>query len=284
MKNQLPDIDLPVEFVAGTLDDDEILSRYDFPCRIHAAMFVLCVRGELEAIINLHDSVIGPADLVTLLPGTIIQFKRMKPGTELKFMGYSSGFFKSMGLVNNHIDFVTAASRRPVLRLGENMFDIFTDYFTLVQKAWSSGEIYNEEMLKGALVISVMTVRNQYQRNRTETEVSASRGEKLYKELVGLIMRHFEKEKRVGFYAGQLNVTPQHLSSTVRKVSGKTVSDLIAEIVVADAKAKLRSTSMNIQQISYSLNFPNASFFGKFFKRYTGMSPREYRFTETPEI
>jgi AraC-like DNA-binding protein len=44
-----------------------------------------------------------------------------------------------------------------------------------------------------------------------------------------------------------------------------------------DAKSKLKSTDMTIQEISYSLNFPNASFFGKYFKRHVGMTPLEFR-------
>ena len=44
-----------------------------------------------------------------------------------------------------------------------------------------------------------------------------------------------------------------------------------------DAKSQLKSTNRSVQEISDSLNFANMSFFGKYFKRYTGMSPLEYR-------
>ena len=60
-------------------------------------------------------------------------------------------------------------------------------------------------------------------------------------------------------------------------MTGKTVSEIIASIVIMDAKAQLKSTNQTIQEISYSLNFPNVSFFGKYFKRHVGMSPKEYR-------
>ena len=48
-------------------------------------------------------------------------------------------------------------------------------------------------------------------------------------------------------------------------------------MVIMDAKAQLKSTNLPIYQIADSLNFNNVSFFGKYFKRYVGVSPQEYR-------
>lgn len=63
----------------------------------------------------------------------------------------------------------------------------------------------------------------------------------------------------------------------------KSAAEWIDDYVILEAKALLRSTNLTIQQISYELNFPSQSFFGKYFKRLTGMSPKEYkenRYTE----
>jgi len=68
------------------------------------------------------------------------------------------------------------------------------------------------------------------------------------------------------------------MSRTLRETSGKSANDLIYEHVTLEAKALLKSTSMTIQQISDELNFPSQSFFGKYFKRVTGMSPKEYKY------
>lgn len=68
--------------------------------------------------------------------------------------------------------------------------------------------------------------------------------------------------------------------TSVRSCQGsqrKTVGEWIDELVILEAKALLNSLSMNIQEIADRLNFANQSFFGKYFKHYTGMSPKEYR-------
>ena len=63
----------------------------------------------------------------------------------------------------------------------------------------------------------------------------------------------------------------------VKKVSGKTAGEWIDEYVILEAKALLKYSVMSIQEVAYYMNFPNPSFFGKYFKRYVGISPQKYR-------
>lgn len=74
-----------------------------------------------------------------------------------------------------------------------------------------------------------------------------------------------------------MNITPGYLSSVVKNVTGKSAAEWIEEYVLMEAKALLASTDMTIQQICYQLNFPTQSFFGKYFKTHTGVSPKAYR-------
>lgn len=276
MKSALPDIDLPVDFFTGIDIDEDILGHYRFPCRIHAAVFVLCLEGELEATINLKRYRIKKDDLVAIIPGTIIQFHCMAPGSRLGFVGFSHSFFYGTSFINHQMDFFAGAGQQPVLPLSGELKAVVLDFFMLMHNARIKNQMNDKDMLICALVATVICVRNQYMA-RPESERLLNKGERIYKELNQLVMRYFETEKRVTFYAEKMGITPQHLSSTVRKVSGKTVSDVISEVVITDAKSKLKSTTMSIQEISDSLNFPNASFFGKYFKRYTNLSPKEYR-------
>lgn len=59
-----------------------------------------------------------------------------------------------------------------------------------------------------------------------------------------------------------MHLSPQHLSTTIKKITGKTLTDIISSFIINDAKAKLKSTEMTIQEIAYSLNFPDISFSG----------------------
>lgn len=95
--------------------------------------------------------------------------------------------------------------------------------------------------------------------------------------LYNWLSENYMTERRAQFYADKLGISLQHLSTTVKQVTGRNVLDIISHVVIIDVKARLKSTDMTIQEIAYSLNFPSASFFGKYFKRHMGMSPLEYR-------
>lgn len=134
----------------------------------------------------------------------------------------------------------------------------------------------NKDLISTMLLTILHGVGSIHQ-NTNVTTRTFNRGEEIVKRLVQYIIKHYTKERSVAFYADLLHISPQHLSTTVNKITGKTVTDIIAKLVITDAEAKLKSTDLTIQEIAYSLNFPDISFFGKYFKRYTGMSPKQYR-------
>ena len=92
-----------------------------------------------------------------------------------------------------------------------------------------------------------------------------------------LLSENYIMHKEVNWYADKMNLTPRYLTTTIRKVSGYTVSDWLVRFIIKDAKYLLKHSEMTVQQVAYELNFPNQSFFGKFFKKHTGMSPGAYR-------
>ena len=73
------------------------------------------------------------------------------------------------------------------------------------------------------------------------------------------------------------------MSTVVKSVSGRTAGSWIDGYVILAAKVMLRSSASTIQEVSVALNFPNQSFFGKFFKQHVGISPREYRLKNESE-
>ena len=86
-----------------------------------------------------------------------------------------------------------------------------------------------------------------------------------------------KKSESVSYYADKMFLTAKHLSTVVKEISGKTAGEWIDSLVVLEAKALLKSSEMSIQEIADELHFANQSFFGKYFKHHTGMSPKEYR-------
>jgi AraC-like DNA-binding protein len=83
--------------------------------------------------------------------------------------------------------------------------------------------------------------------------------------------------REVQYYADKLDITPKYLTLISRQTSGRSAAQWITYTVILNAKALLATSQLTIQQVSTKLNFPNPSFFGQYFLRHTGMTPKEYR-------
>ena len=81
----------------------------------------------------------------------------------------------------------------------------------------------------------------------------------------------------MGWYAQQMCITPKYLSETVKQVSKRTPNDWIDHYVSLEIRVLLKNSTMSIKQIAQTLNFPNQSFLGKYFKEHVGMPPTKYR-------
>ena len=83
--------------------------------------------------------------------------------------------------------------------------------------------------------------------------------------------------RRVEEFANQLNITPKYLSTILKETMNCRPSTIIQIFTMKAIEHRLRFTDMTIQEISNELNFPNPSYFGKYFKEHAGMTPMEYR-------
>lgn len=94
---------------------------------------------------------------------------------------------------------------------------------------------------------------------------------------VQLVNNHYIDKRTVKEYADMLAVTPNHLSQSVKAVTGKNALTFIADRLLNEAKSLIQYTGFDITEISYKLGFSDPANFGKFFRTQAGMSPSEFR-------
>lgn len=92
-----------------------------------------------------------------------------------------------------------------------------------------------------------------------------------------LLDRNFKEQKGLDHYAKHLNVTKRKLTETCKKELGRPATSLINERLIMESKRLLKHTIKNISEIAYELNFSDPSYFVKFFKTNTSLTPGEYR-------
>lgn len=116
-----------------------------------------------------------------------------------------------------------------------------------------------------------------YSRKVAAQQNSVGHKHEVFMKLIELIDRHYMQERGVEFYADKLCLSPKYLSALSKSVSGYTVQELVFKAIVRKSMSLLNNTQMTVQEISDMLNFPNASYFGTFFRKQMGMSPQQYR-------
>ena len=122
MENDIPKIDLPQDWVIGKLSIEDIglLNLYaNYPCRLKAGIFVLCLGGEIEASINLTQLKVEPGSFITIMPGSILQIHRADGDLQIYFMGFSSDFLSQANSSKAVIDMHYIVKDNPVYKLKE---------------------------------------------------------------------------------------------------------------------------------------------------------------------
>lgn len=278
MEKELPKIDLPEDWVIGTGISKELLSLYkNYPVRLKCEIFVLCMSGEVEASVNLNRISVKANDMIALAPGSIIQIHNIEGDLQIYFLGFSSQYIEQAGQSHSILSVIYLTLGHPVIALrpeGARMMEQYLnmlinmyEHFTEKIRKEISPNLY-ADVHKG---ISIL-----YQSKGPEKAV-LSKSEQICRSFTQLVMQYYNQTRNVAWYAEKLGITHAHLCTTVKQVTGKTCVDIISSMVIMDAKSQLKSTHLSIQDIADSLNFANMSFFGKYFKRYVGMSPLEYR-------
>lgn len=116
-------------------------------------------------------------------------------------------------------------------------------------------------------------------RNLAVREATAD--EQLVKRFNVLLAVHSFEHRDVEHYAEEFNLSPKRFAAKVKRITGTTPSDLIASAVVRNAKKLLVSTELSSAEIAEKLNFATTSFFCRYFKRYAGCTPQEWRLRST---
>ena len=256
---------------------------YKFPLRMDGLFIALREKGVSDFSINLKEFQVGPNELVIGSPGDLMQ-STINEGIYLsQTLMVSSNFLKEMYIsLNSFMPFFASRKEKPVFQLTDNEVQELKEYFVLIMDAVKrETDYFRIDTTKRLLAAYLYKLGSILYRHLPELQAEANkpmkREEILFKQFINLVSENHRRERRVDFYAEQLFLSPKHFSTVIKKVSGKTAGQWIDEYVILEAKTLLKYSSMSIQEVAYYMNFPNPSFFGKYFKQHTGMPPSDYK-------
>lgn len=264
--------------------EETAMNLFRFPTRINAFGIVLCSKGSIAVTSNLRHRTIGPKSMFLCPPETIVQVESHEEA-EVHFILCEEEFINRAQLDLKQLMYLFMVAREtPSLQLTDPEWDeimqslgeVFTEGYKQRTDPLSTEIIHTLFRLTSYRICRAIDDRIEKQRKES-ADSPRNRNAAYFNTFLEVLSKHYLQERSVSFYAEQLHLTPKYLTTLIRLTTGRTASEWIDEYVILEAKNLLKFSTMNIQEIAYYLNFPNQSFFGRYFKQHTGMSPSAYR-------
>ena len=176
--------------------------------------------------------------------------------------------------------------QHPKAHLSDEDMSLLESYFQLLfhRMKDSSPILYHDivRSLVSTLMLEMLALMRRDEEKKTEQDYQGDNSSGVHRRrLADQFMRMAEQSdgriRKVDEFASQLNITPKYLSAILKETLNCRPSAVIQLFTMKAIEQRLRFTDMTMQEIANDLNFPNASFFGKYFKEHAGMTPLAYR-------
>lgn len=223
---------------------------------------ILALEGEADIRLNLEDCHIVKGTIVMTTTDVIVEIKSFTP--DFKMTGI--GFKNSRQINDNHVFYLSADELQRILRL----IYLTWDFLQLTP--------YRKETIShllDALVSEALYLEKP--QGGTDDNKAYTRQQEQFIEFKKLVNKYCDHERSIPFYAAQMGITPHHLSAIIKKASGRSVMYWINCATIQKAKLLLKTTSLLAYEVADRLDFISDSSFSKFFKRETGMTPKQYQ-------
>ena len=249
------------------------------PYRTETYGIGLVLAGETNLRADLNDYEVNSPSIIAMGPEIIRQW--FDHGKTIKTINV---FFKEQFILPYLSDILFLRKLEYFGKSGIHNFPVSEDQlhnlkgiFDTIERKYNSGYKLKYSIIRSYLQALLYEIEEIYLEQYKYEIHQLSQSQLLVRKFKDLLAKNFYQQRSVQFYADNLFVNAKHLSQTLKDETGKTASELINEMVMLEAKVLLQDDNMTINQVAIQLNFADASFFGKFFKRHTGMNPRQYR-------
>jgi AraC-like DNA-binding protein len=242
-------------------------------------VMALCKKGQASYSVDTRQQSVKAGDLIFISERHIVDNYKFSSDFECLFILVSTEFYHSFVMnVKNVSSLLLFSMNNPVVPLTARESQVYTNYYqTIRQKMADTQHHFRTNLVKALLLAMFYDMSNVIWRVEQTENKTRKRADALFAQFIRLLEENFRTERRVSWYAEQLGITPKYLSEMVKQVSMRTPNDWIDSYVVLEIRVLLRNTTKSIKEIAEAINFPNQSFFGKYFKDHMGMSPSEYR-------
>lgn len=274
-----------VEDVSNILERDfwvycnftaSMIPKIKDPLKFTSNVSIFVISGECEIELDLIPHKIKGPCIVNIRQGQIMQCDYFSDNFNLSFIVLSKRFCDNLFVLLKDSPTFSGVSLKPVAQVESSLVPKFERFYQHLR------EIFTDSLNVNSYQAMILAIASFFYECGTKCfppliDKYLKGNKRLSEKFLTLVQQNFKKERFLDFYANELMVSTKHLSRTVKELTGFTAVEWIDRFVVLEAKVLLKSTNLTIQQISDELHFTSQSFFGKYFKKHTGYSPKDFR-------
>ena len=226
------------------------------------ARLILILKGCVEGNLNIEDQYIEQGHVLLLPADSIMELKECSDDLEV-----IAFIIREKLLIDESLVFPTSPK----------------DFQQLLKMTYLTWDLAQHTPFRKdvvlpivqAIVVNIQCIYKEM--NATTVTDVAARQQQLFQNFKHLVQQYCELHRNIPFYAEQLHITPHYLSAVIKETSGQSVMFWINRSIILRAKVLLNTKGMMIYEIADRLNFTSPSAFHNFFKRITGLTPKEYQ-------
>ena len=263
--------------------EEKTVDLFRYPSRIDAFGIAFCSKGSITVKADLTPYIIGERTMFVYPGGAILQVVSEQEA-EMQLILCEEEFVNRVNIDLKLLSRLFLAVREnPCLPLDK---EEWSEISRALEELFEEGRTRRDDAISVEIMRMLFrttayrvcrVIDRRIERQSGGGPVSRNRNDEHFKAFIDSLSANYIRERSVGFYADLLHLTPKYLTTVIRLTTGRTAAEWIDDYVVLEAKNLLKYSTMSIQEIAYALNFPNQSFFGKYFKNHTGLTPSAYR-------
>ena len=241
---------------------------------------LICRKGRAVLNVNYKDWELYEGAVITVFPNDVVELRKENSSLfQVEVLKYNASLLREASLQLEQTVYSSLREDRcrqdtPVVtNIINSMFALLKVYFDQSECTCIS------QLVLCQLKAFFIGFHEYLQRNPQyrPDEVKSYRVRELFNRFMILMERDFKVSRDVNYYAEQMNITSKYLSNIVRQVTGHTPKTIIDQYVILQIKMQLGRSSQSIKEMAWEYHFTDVSFFCRYFKKHTGMTPQEMR-------
>lgn len=241
---------------------------------------VICNSGTAKFTLNTIEQEIQAHDVILVNANETVGGIEISDDFNAITIFISHNFMEDIIMNYEDISSLLLFSREhPILHLSEKDSKVFHEYFQMLMSRLDiTDNHFRKEIIRSFLLSWIYYLGNIiYSNQQVIINKNKRRSDIIFANFLKLVEDNFRTYRRVTWYSDKLCISSKYLSTVIKEASHRTPSDWVDYYIILEARVLLKNTSKSIKEITDELNFPNQSFFGKFFKERVGCSPLSFR-------